>query len=212
MNELLQKNDTPPYQRGQASHQDHTTRSWESQEDGPPLLWFPSSQRDTITAMKHSLLILPVVLMACGGGDSASSFACGIQAIAGPVMVLEQLRVAGRILTQVPDGVEGIVPARAVGYPSAHALAALGPDGAVLGFEGEGFPNAPGFGLILVEDSLETFRGVLVFETEAPRGLPMLGSISSTTMTLPLYGLRVTWSAVSDPRCPLLSPVDTVPQ
>ena len=97
-------------------------------------------------------------------------------------------------------------------YPSAHALAAFGPDGAVLGFEGEGFPNAPGFGLILVEDSLETFQGVLVFETEAPRGLPMLGSISSTTMTLPLYGLRVTWSAVSDPRCPLLSPVDTVPQ
>ncbi|UCD23087.1 MAG: hypothetical protein JSW51_08445 [Gemmatimonadota bacterium] len=162
--------------------------------------------------MRRSFLILPLLSIACAGGDSASSFACGIQAVAGPAMVLEQLPVAGRILTQLPDGVEGVIPARVVGYPSAHALAASGTDGAVLGFEGEGFPNAPGFGLILVEDSLETFKGVLVFETEAPRGLPMLGSISSATMTLPVYGLRVTWSAVSDPRCPLLSPVDTVPQ
>jgi len=124
-------------------------------------------------------------------------------------MVLEQLPLAGRILTQIPDGIEGVVPARVVGYPSAHALAAPGPDGVVLGYEGEGFPSLPGFGLILVEDSLETFQGVLVYEIEAPRGMPMLGSISSPTMTLPVYGLRVTWSAVSDPRCPLLSPVDT---
>ena len=162
--------------------------------------------------MKRSLLATLVLVMACGGGESGSSFVCGIQAVAGPAMVLEQPPVAGRVLTQVPDGVEGIVPARVVGYPSAHALAAAGLDGVVLGFEGEGFPSAPGFGLIIVEDSLETFQGVLVFETEAPRGLPMLGSISSPTMTLPLYGLRVTWSAVSDPRCPLLSPVDTIPQ
>ncbi|UCG84931.1 MAG: hypothetical protein JSW71_13385 [Gemmatimonadota bacterium] len=159
--------------------------------------------------MRYAIWIFPLVLAACGPGDSASSFACGIQAVAGPAMVLEQLPVAGRILTAVPEGVEGVIPARVVGYPSAHALAAQGPEGVVLGFEGEGFPSLPGFGLLLVEDSLETFKGVLVYETEAPRGLPMLGSISSPTMTLPVYGLRVTWSAVSDPRCPLLSPVDT---
>ena len=159
--------------------------------------------------MKHAILAASLLFLACGRGDSASSFACGIQAIAGPAMVLEQLPLAGRILTQIPDGIEGVVPARVVGYPSAHALAAPGPDGVVLGYEGEGFPSLPGFGLILVEDSLETFQGVLVYEIEAPRGMPMLGSISSPTMTLPVYGLRVTWSAVSDPRCPLLSPVDT---
>jgi hypothetical protein len=153
--------------------------------------------------------MLPLVMIACGSGERGSSFACGIQAIAGPAMVLEQLPVAGRILTAVPEGVEGTVPARVVGYPSAHALAAPGPEGVVLGYEGEGFPSHPGFGLLLVEDSLETFKGILVYETEAPRGLPMLGSISSATMTLPVYGLRVAWSAVSDPRCPLLSPVDT---
>jgi hypothetical protein len=124
-------------------------------------------------------------------------------------MVLEQIPVPGRILATVPPGVEGVIPARVVGYPSAHALAAPGPDGVVLDYRGEGFPRLPGFGLLLVEDSLETFKGVLVYETEAPRGLPMLGSISSTTMTLPVYGLRVTWSAVSDPSCPLLSPPDT---
>ena len=175
----------------------------------PRAIWYPDLSRGRITIVKYLLLILPLGLFACGQGDRGSSFACGIQAIAGPAMVLQQLPVAGRILTAPPEGVTGVVPARVVGYPSAHALAAPGPEGVVLSYQGEGFPSLPGFGLLLVEDSLETFKGVLVYETEAPRGLPMLGSISNATMTLPVYGLRVTWSVVSDPRCPLLSPVDT---
>ena len=129
--------------------------------------------------------------------------------MAGAAMVMEQFRMPGKIFTELPPELEGVVPARVVGYATARALAAVGPEGAVLGFEGEGFPATPGFGLILVEDSLDTFKGVLVLEPEPPQGLEPLGTISSATTTIPLFGLRVTWSAVSSERCPLFAPVET---
>jgi hypothetical protein len=154
-------------------------------------------------------MLLPLALLGCAEGDPENNPVCGIAAMAGAAMVLEQFGVPGKILEEIPQEVEGVVPARVVGWGTARALAATGPDGAVLGYEGEGFPSIPGFGLVLVEDSLEVFQGVLIFETEAPRGIPQLGTISSATNTLPLYGLRVTWGAVSSPRCPLFRNIDT---
>ena len=79
----------------------------------------------------------------------------------------------------------------------------------VLGYEGEGFPTQPGYGLVLVEDSAETFQGVLIFDIEPPRGVTQLGTISNTSTTLPLFGTRVTWAAVSNDRCPLFGPIDS---
>ena len=66
-----------------------------------------------------------------------------------------------------------------------------------------------GFGLLLVEDSLDTFRGVLIYDIAPPSGYPKLGTISSATTTLPVYGLRVAWGAVSSQRCPLFTATDT---
>ena len=124
-------------------------------------------------------------------------------------MVQQQLGVTGKILTHLPAGVDGIVPARVVGHGTAHAIAATTIDGAILGYEGEGFPTTPGYGLVLVEDSLDTFQGVLIFDLEPLREVPQLGTISSHTTTVPLYGLRVMWSAVSSERCPMFVPPDT---
>ncbi len=129
--------------------------------------------------------------------------------MAGASMVLEQFAVPGKILTHLPAGVEGVVPARVVGYGTARALAAPGPDGVILGYEGEGFPNVPGYALALVEDSLDTFQGVLIFDLEPPQSIPRLGTVSSATTTVPLFGLRVMWSAVSSERCPMFAPPDT---
>ncbi len=145
----------------------------------------------------------------CVEGNPENNPVCGLSAMAGAAMVLEQFRVPGKVFSELPDELEGVVPARVAGYGTARALAARGPDGVVLGFEGEGFPSSPGFGLILLEDSLDTFKGVLVVETEPPQQLEPLGTISSSTTTLPLFGLRVTWSAVSSERCPLFAPLDT---
>ncbi len=164
----------------------------------------------SIKFMRRTALLVPLAFLACAEGDPENNPVCGIAMMAGAAMVLEQFSVPGKILEQLPEGVEGVVPARVVGWGTARALAAAGPDGAVLGYEGPGFPRIPGFGLVLVEDSLDVFQGVLIFDTEAPRGLPQLGTISSTTNTIPLHGLRVSWGAVSSPRCPLFRDIDTV--
>ena len=159
--------------------------------------------------MRPKHLILLLALAGCAEGDPENNPVCGIAAMAGASMVQEQLSTPGKILTDLPQGVEGVVPARVVGYGTARALAAHGPDGAILGFEGEGFPTAPGYALALAEDSLDTFMGVLIFDLEPLQGIPQLGTVSSATTTIPLYGLRVMWSAVSSERCPMFAPPDT---
>lgn len=157
--------------------------------------------------LKH--LILPLAFLACTEGDPENNPVCGISAMAGASMVLEQFSTPGKILTQLPAGVEGVVPARVVGYGTGRALAAPGPDGVILGYEGEGFPATPGFALALVEDSLDTFKGVLIYDLEPPQSLPQLGTVSSATNTVPLFGLRVMWVAVSSEKCPMFAPPDT---
>ncbi len=157
--------------------------------------------------LKH--LILPLAILGCTDGDPENNPVCGISAMAGASMVLEQFATPGKIMTYLPDGVEGVVPARVAGYGTARALAASGPDGAILGYEGEGFPATPGFALALVEDSLDTFKGVLIYDLEPPQNIPQLGTVSSATTTIPLFALRVMWSAVSSERCPMFAPPDT---
>ncbi len=149
-------------------------------------------------------------LGACSTGDPENNPVCGFASMAGASMVLEQIGPWEKVLQELPDAVDGVVPARVVGYGTTRALVGHGTDGAVLGYEGEGFPQIPGFALVLVEDSLETFKGVLIYEAEPPRGFPQLGTISDQTSTLPLFGLRVTWGAVSNDRCPLFGPIDTI--
>ena len=159
--------------------------------------------------MRLRHLILPLAILGCAEGDPENNPICGISAMAGASMVLEQFATPGKIMSNLPAGVQGVVPARVVGYGTARALAASGPDGVILGYEGEGFPETPGFALALVEDSLDTFKGVLIYDLEPPESLPQLGTVSSSTTTVPLFGLRVMWSAVSSERCPMFAPPDT---
>jgi len=159
--------------------------------------------------MKLRYLFIPLVVVSCVEGDPENNPVCGISAMAGASMVLEQFAVPGKILTALPSGVAGVVPARVAGYGTARALAATGPSGAILGYEGEGFPATPGFALALVEDSLDTFMGVLIYDLEPPQSIPQLGTVSSASTTVPLFGLRVMWSAVSSERCPMFAQPDT---
>ena len=146
---------------------------------------------------------------ACSPQSSEDSASCGFAAMAGATMLLEQLRGGGRFIGTAPEELQGTVPARVVGYGTTPALVAYGPDGAMVGYEGPGFPTLPGWGLLIVEDSLDTFKGVLIYETEPPMGAPLLGGVVSGNYTIPLYGARVTWSAVSSERCPMFAAVDT---
>lgn len=160
--------------------------------------------------MRHAPVVsaLSVLLAACGTGRSGSP-ACGLAQAVGPTVILEQLQDARMVLTEVPRGLPGSLPARVVGqaqskvlvgYDQAHDLA--------LGFQGTGmgFPlaGAGGYGLLVMDDTSQRVEGVLVYLSSAPRDYPKLGSVSDPQASLPLYGVRVDWSGVSNPKCPLL--------
>jgi len=147
------------------------------------------------------------VATGCAAPNPENSAACTITMLASANRVLDQMRSGAKTLSFPPDDLVGTVPARVVGLGTRAAMAANGPDGAVVGYEGDGFPLQPGFGLVIVEDSAETFKGVLIFDLEPPQHLPQLGTVSNVNITLPLFGTRVSWAAVSNDRCPLFGPI-----
>jgi hypothetical protein len=154
---------------------------------------------------RYAMLLLPFAL-ACGGDrNPENSAVCGFAVLAAGSMVLEQFQGGTTVLPAAPPDLAGTVPARIVGRGTTRALVARTDSGVTLGFEGEGFPEHPGFAVALVDDSTEALRGVLVFESDGPADYPQIGTISSATSTLPLYAMRVTWSRVSDERCPLFA-------
>ncbi len=159
--------------------------------------------------MKRFMVLL-VPLLACRGErDPENSAICGLGMIAAGNVVLERFSAASTLLETAPPGLTGAVPARVVGRGTTRALAAKGPDsvGIVVGYEGEGFPMRPGWAVALVDDSSEVFRGILVYDSNGPPDYPQIGTISSATSTLPLYGMRIRWASVSDERCPLFADI-----
>jgi hypothetical protein len=165
-----------------------------------------------IPRMKR-LLLLTLALGACHSERNAENSAvCGITALAAGNMILDQFQGRTTVLHAAPPDLVGEVPARVIGRGSATALAARADSGVVLGYTGDGFPDRPGFAVALVDDSSEVFRGVLIFESDGPADYPQIGTISSAASTLPLYAMRVSWSHVNDPKCPLFTVRDTTPR
>lgn len=167
------------------------------------------TSRVRITPMRRLTLLMAVAGVGCGSGNPENSAACGFASIAGATMVLEQMSSGTKVLQSIPDGLRGTVPARVAGFGTAPAVVDSAAAGPVLRYRGHGFPATPGFGLALVEDSADTFKGVLVYDLTPPQGYPRLGTVTDGRLTIPLFGLRVAWAAVSDPRCPLFGPIDT---
>ena len=160
--------------------------------------------------MRRALSLLTATVLAAGcGGNPENSAACGFASFAGASMTAQQLRVQSKWMTRAtaPGDLKSVLAARVVGYGTTRVLVTRGPDGLVMGYEGDGFPKTPGFGVLLVDDSSEVVRGVLIYDKEEQEGIPRLGTISGAASTIPLYGLRVSWGSVSDPRCPLFAPL-----
>lgn len=157
------------------------------------------------------MIAVLAIASACEGNPENSA-ACGFASIAGASMASQQLQNRHAWLVQPPRDLKPVMPARIVGYGTTRALVSQGPEGLVLGFEGQGFPTTPGFGVLLVDDSTEATRGVLIYDKEEQDAIPKLGTISGASSTIPLYGMRVNWGMVSDPRCPLFAtvPADSV--
>jgi hypothetical protein len=144
----------------------------------------------------------------CAGEGSAHSPTCGLAQVVGPSLIQQQLINPASVLTEPPRGLASSLPARVVGQSDQGEVLVARADTArqlIMGYQGSGFPAPPGgYGLLVVDDSTERALGVLVYESDPPRGDPVLGSVTGVDRSVPLFGVRVSWASVSNPRCPLL--------
>jgi hypothetical protein len=128
----------------------------------------------------------------------------------GPSLIQDQLRRLPSVLSDAPRGLPESLPAQVAGTArqSAVVVRASG-RGLTLAYAGSDFPPYPSatmvYALLVVDDSTQRAEGVLLYEGQRPPSTyPQLGRVTSDDKTIPLYGVRVDWAGVSNPRCPLL--------
>ena len=87
-------------------------------QGGQATHWSVADNTDTIVKMSVSraALVGLLGLSACTTGNPENSPVCGFASMAGASMVLEQIGPWEKVLQELPDAVEGVVPARVGGY------------------------------------------------------------------------------------------------
>lgn len=157
--------------------------------------------------MNRQWSLVPLLLLliaACGRGSSGGSPTCGIALIAGPTLVQQRLIDARAVLTDPPRGLPDSLPAMVIQQRQGAVLVGRDAEGRIsMQYRGPGFPTR-GFALLAVDDTSQRAMGVLIFEVPEPAQHPRIGSIIGGSTVLNLYGVRVDWASVSNPRCPLL--------
>ena len=152
---------------------------------------------------------LPIVVLlasvnACNRGTSGSP-TCGIALLAGPSLITSQLTNARAVLTDPPRGLSDSLPVLVIQQKNERGAVIVGRDaeGRVsMQFRGPTFPQR-GYGLLVVDDTSQRAMGVLVLDQEEPAGHPAIGTVIGGSTALNLFGVRVDWASVSNPRCPL---------
>src|SRR2546422_4359546 len=150
------------------------------------------------------------LFLSCGG-DRSRSPTCGMAQLIGPSLIQERLRHLPYVLTDAPRGLPGTLPVRVVGTTQQRTVAVTYTKGALtMAYQGAGFPatsvsDSTAYGILVVDDSTQRAEGVLIYESRRPpEGYPSVGALTGGDRTLPVYGVRVDWANVSNPKCPLL--------
>jgi len=150
------------------------------------------------------MVMLLASLNACNRGTSGSP-TCGIALLAGPSLITSQLTDARAVLTDPPRGLSDSLPVLVIQQKNERGAVIVGRDaeGRVsMQFRGPTFPQR-GYGLLVVDDTSQRAMGVLVLDQEEPAGHPAIGTVIGGSTALNLFGVRVDWASVSNPRCPL---------
>jgi hypothetical protein len=165
-----------------------------------------------VTWCRAPALLGALAAAACGG-DRTRSPTCGLAQVAGPALIQQQLTVVPAVLTEAPRGLPASLPARVVGAPQGTVQVAYGKGGLALSYAGPAFPassvsDSSAYALLVVDDSTQRAQGVLIYESRRPPPTyPQIGTLAAGERTsVPVYGVRVSWASVSNPRCPLLGP------
>ena len=160
-----------------------------------------SSMRPSSSAASWISLAL-LGLTACGGGRTGG--ACGITAIAGATLLLQEFGTPNQTLSEPPRTLPSHLVARIAAGPAFLAEVGRTPDSAwVVGVEGSAPERTkPGFG-VLVLDTAGKARGVMIYESVPIRGAPVIGKLNIDSLMLPLLGIQLNPARFEDPRCPL---------
>lgn len=148
-----------------------------------------------------------IVTTACGGRSRVPP--CGLGTAAAPTVILQRLD-AGYALSEVPRGLPERLPARVIGERAqGEVLVAYEGNSLILGYQGASFPTDTvyAFGLLVVDDSTQRVPGVLIYSSSTvPRLRQRLGVVTGGGggQPLGLFGVRVDWIEMNNPRCPLL--------
>ncbi|NOT09394.1 MAG: hypothetical protein HOP28_14450 [Gemmatimonadales bacterium] len=142
------------------------------------------------------------VLAACSG-SGAGNYGCGIAAVAGQSLILEEFTRAGKTLSGPPTGLAGRLPVRIALGPGFRGVAGRSDSTVVIGLEGT-LPDTPpvGFGVLIV-DAADSAVGVLLYNGDPIRGAPVIGTLSAGERSLPLIGLRTDVKNFQDASCPI---------
>jgi hypothetical protein len=152
--------------------------------------------------MRPNLVCLTLLLAACGGDRTGG--ACGLTAIAGATMLLQEFGIPNQTLGTPPATLPPRLVARVAAGPAFESVVGRMPDSSwVIGVEGS-LPATikPGFG-VLVLDPKGAARGVLIYESDPVRGAPVIGKLNVDSLMLPLLGIQLDPARFEDARCPL---------
>jgi hypothetical protein len=154
-----------------------------------------------------ALFAVPLVVLAACHGNPENSAACGFTSMAVASRLVQSLQDLSHAVTAPPSDVPAELPGKVVAHGTTRITASRSVAGLALRYTGEAFPQVPGFGLLLVDDSTEAVRGVMIFEPDPPKGWPKVGTIEDGGTSLPLLGMRVHWADLNAPRCPMFQPL-----
>jgi len=155
-------------------------------------------------------LFLLTPWLSCSG-DRSRSPTCGMAQLIGPSLIQDRLRQLPFVLTDAPRGLPGTLPVRVIGTREQSTVLVGYTKGALtMEYQGAGFPagsvsDTTTYAVLVVDDSTQRAQGVLIYESHRPpEGYPSIGAVTGQDRTIPLYGVRVDWAGVSNPKCPLL--------
>ena len=155
--------------------------------------------------MQRFLLIAAILIAGCdrstGGKSSAAAATCGLAALAGPTALLGQFGIPNQTLGAPPRKLPERLVVRLVAGPAYPAIVGRSDSMLLIGVNG-GLPAnvKPGFG-VLILDTGNKARGVLLYEGAPVEGAPQIGTVSIDNASVPLLGIQVDPAKFEDPRC-----------
>lgn len=146
------------------------------------------------------VLASAIAFSACGG--ESGNPACGITALAGATMLLDQFGVAEQALTSPPRQVPAAIPVRLAAGPAWRGLVTQSVDSSwIVRIEGATPSAAPGFGVLVVAPD-GVAKGVMLYTGPPVSRAPVVGAITAGALTIPLLALQTNIAGLEDPACP----------